>query len=251
VSKIVKIWTFAKKLFGPLKWIYLQVKPATLSLHNQDIVGIESKNLLYTFEYLLHKGKWSKSLSKKNIVMPLGPAIELMDLEIIFPPTLRLIPMKIKLSQLNAISKVYEVVSPYLENLKDGDKITVTVVTPFDVSKYITRNTSTMPKRQEIIFKNLLSRPVKQFEISLDITKPYPIKNIEIQKGSEDVGSNKYLQLETRLVQDLKISNIQSKFPNGISTDYLVSSSQSDVYSCIKILIDFDPGEEIKIIIYR
>lgn len=246
-----KIWQVLKEILGLVPKLYSLIKPGSLSLPDQSI-EIAGRNLTYVFKYKLKKPRYSLWLSKKAVVLELGPDIKLVDLGIVLPPTVSITTGYLGVDKFDVTARVHEALSPYFRSLKDGNEITITAITRFDISKYVQRKTIvTRPERQEILFKNLLPHPVKQYEVYLDVTEPRQIRSIEILRGEEDIGQNKRSTIETHLVRYLKISDIPSEFPDGISGDCLVSSPKRDVSSHMKFFVDFQTEEEIKIVIYR
>lgn len=239
------MWEIIEKILGRLTWVYSQIKPTTLTFVRRDI-KIHAGHLEYTFIYRVKKGKWSRSLSKKNISIPVGTDIDLVDIEILTPGVLE--SKKVRVSELKG--SVYEALSTHLESLKDGEELPVTILKPLNTGEFIERKTvKTTPREEEIIFKNLLPYSIEQAEIWLDISEPYPIKSVEIIKHDEDIGQNKYLKLVTKSVQDIKISDINIEFSEGISTSGLLDLAEKS--SQMRILLDFEEHEEVRIIIHR
>lgn len=238
-------WGIIEKVLGPLKWLYLQIKPATLEFSQRDLKIIEN-HLEYVFTYRFKKGKWSLWVSKKDVSIPVGNDVEVVYAEILIPGGLK--SEKVKVRELSA--RISEILSPHLANINNGEKLYITILKPIDMSECIKCDTlKTSPEQKEILFENLLPYLVKQQEISLPITEPHPVKGIRIEKKGVDISANRFVKLETRSIETLTASELAKVFPDGVSSAAASASARADRSSHMKIRIDFEPHEQIKVIL--
>ena len=238
-------WGIIKKVLGPLKWLYLQIKPATLEFSQRDLKIIEN-HLEYVFTYRFKKGKWPLWVSKKDVSIPVGNDVEIVYLEILMPGGLE--SQQVKVTELNA--HIHEILSPRLANIKNGEKLHITILKPIDTNECIKRDTlKSSPEQKEILFENLLPYPIEQHEISLAIPEPHPIKGIRIEKKGVDISANRLVKLETRSIETLTASELAEVFPDGVSSATASASDRADRSSHMKVCIDFEPHEKIKVIL--
>lgn len=238
-------WGIIEKVLGPLKWLYSQIKPATLEFSHRDLKFIEN-HLEYVFTYRFKKGKWSLWVSKKDVSIPVGNDVEVVYAEILIPGGLK--SEKVKVREFSA--RISEILSPHLANIKNGEKLQITILKPLDTSEFIKLDTiETSPEQKKILLENRLSCSIEQQEISLSITEPNPVKGIRIEKKGADISADRCVQIETRSVQMLTGSDISKIFPHGISAKAAVASERADLAAHVKIRIDFDPHEQIKVIL--
>jgi hypothetical protein len=145
-------------------------------------------------------------------------------------------------------ASVREILTPHWKNINDGEEIQITVINPFDGTEFIKRDILPTPEQKTILFQNILPYPVDQHEVLLLISEPHALKDIKIEKKGEIISANRCVTIETQSIETLTGSEIPKKFPSGISAATAIDSKQAGKSAQIKIRLDFEPDEQIKVI---
>jgi hypothetical protein len=248
----------AVSLWGKIKSFIKQWGPTELS-----IVSIDQEwrngQLIYHYIFRVAKPKHSKSASKSPIELRIPRRLGIAEFDL-NQPGLQIEPITIPASKLNVSPR--ELIGDYLENLHDGEKISLSLRINCASNEVLKFEESEQEGWKSYFIENPNDFPVKSCDIEHTILLTDRIREIEIIKQGVVITQHRLIKLSKTFFVDFEADKIQVYFPKGLSksddtwlkeddeTEPNDIRNRTESNYVLRFKLDLDPHDKIEIRLY-